>query len=518
MQHLKFIPKLHAILNQPELQKWIFWSKTDNSVFTIKPYDPNFVSKVLKRYFRHGNVSSFVRQLHMYGFHKISPDHNNENIATAKKSDTEWSFTHPSCYFHKGAYLVTLRNIRRKKTGLDKDGKRKNVLLRVPVSFLNPSKNLYDNNDNNDNKDNNINNNGDETHRNQSHSNSMPRTLPHLNNVLMNARPVVDLSQSTMYNPNIILGIPSMNSYVNVRENSAHFYHPESMFHHRQSENRYIVANQDPNKAYDNRMIDFRGQLKSGYPMVPGTMSPYASHVEDQKNYQQYYNPNIFKSETQFPHLAQQPFVNVENSSQLPHNNVVPNRTSVDNFKGLKKCNSIADFHERESVANLLSKKRKSISILDSNRTKDEELSTKSAYASYEPSNPNSLLHSSNVIIGNSPSPPIRKSYDIDEYKTFQEACDAQFRYIDTDMESLIKSMLDIKGLVESLMTEKDYLTEKVATTKENIKDENASRETEKLELTDTLNEASVNKLDRLNSLLKDMTKVMGEYRDITKL
>ncbi|CCF56737.1 hypothetical protein KAFR_0B04410 [Kazachstania africana CBS 2517] len=163
MQPRTFIHQLHSILQEPDLHNLICWSPMENNIFLLKPHDPNFSTQVLKRYFKHGNISSFVRQLHMYGFHKL-PSHNHMTNSTANttttattinnndmnfenrdkdKASVEWHFTHPSGHFYRDADASTLNKIQRKSAGIGKDGKRKNVLSHVSVSFINPtSKNL----------------------------------------------------------------------------------------------------------------------------------------------------------------------------------------------------------------------------------------------------------------------------------------------------------------------------------------------------------------------------------------
>ncbi|KAJ1541416.1 Mga1p [Saccharomyces cerevisiae] len=142
MQPKTFVHQLHAILLEREVNKWIYWSPTDNTIFFLKPYDPNFSTHVLKRYFKHGNVNSFVRQLHMYGFHKLShpsPDQSSANNGNVKEL-VEWKFTHPSGFFFKKANAGILNKIQRKSTGVGKDGKRKNILSPISVSYVDASR------------------------------------------------------------------------------------------------------------------------------------------------------------------------------------------------------------------------------------------------------------------------------------------------------------------------------------------------------------------------------------------
>lgn len=143
-----FVHQLHSILAEPNLTELIGWAGTERNddAFYLKPYHNNFPDHVLKRYFKHGNVSSFVRQLHMYGFHKLPNTATNKTIQTAiakndpniklQKSDILWYFVHPSGFFTKTASKEILGRIQRKTTGIGKDGKRRNVLSPVCVNFI----------------------------------------------------------------------------------------------------------------------------------------------------------------------------------------------------------------------------------------------------------------------------------------------------------------------------------------------------------------------------------------------
>ncbi|KAH7921058.1 hypothetical protein BV22DRAFT_1097134 [Leucogyrophana mollusca] len=86
-----FLQKLYEMVNDPADHDLIRWSDAGDSFFVMD--QERFASEVLGRWFKHKNFSSFVRQLNMYGFHKIP--HLQQGVLRSD-SDTEfWNFEHP---------------------------------------------------------------------------------------------------------------------------------------------------------------------------------------------------------------------------------------------------------------------------------------------------------------------------------------------------------------------------------------------------------------------------------------
>jgi len=100
-----FIHKLYNMLEDPAIQNLISWSSSADS-FVVSP--TNDFSKVLAQYFKHTNISSFVRQLNMYGFHKVS-----DVFHTGNPDSALWEFKHGNGNFKRGD-LVGLREIKRR--------------------------------------------------------------------------------------------------------------------------------------------------------------------------------------------------------------------------------------------------------------------------------------------------------------------------------------------------------------------------------------------------------------------
>lgn len=100
-----FIHKLYNMLEDRSIQHLISWSNTNESFVISRS---NEFSKVLAQYFKHTNISSFVRQLNMYGFHKVS-----DVFHSGSPDSTMWEFRHGNGNFKKGD-LVGLREIKRR--------------------------------------------------------------------------------------------------------------------------------------------------------------------------------------------------------------------------------------------------------------------------------------------------------------------------------------------------------------------------------------------------------------------
>ncbi|ONH69451.1 Transcription factor SFL2 [Cyberlindnera fabianii] len=109
-----FVQKLFNMLSDPKLSHLIWWSRGDeDGVFALHPCTE--FATALTTYFKHGNVSSFVRQLHMYGFHKVfdtySEDHPPAAPTQRGSDDLIWEFRHSTGAFRKGdeASLVLIK-------------------------------------------------------------------------------------------------------------------------------------------------------------------------------------------------------------------------------------------------------------------------------------------------------------------------------------------------------------------------------------------------------------------------
>lgn len=79
------------MVNDPESDDLICWSDDGASFFVNRQED--FARKVLPRFFKHNKFSSFVRQLNMYGFHKVP--HLQQGVLETDSDSERWEFSNP---------------------------------------------------------------------------------------------------------------------------------------------------------------------------------------------------------------------------------------------------------------------------------------------------------------------------------------------------------------------------------------------------------------------------------------
>lgn len=104
-----FIHKLYDMLEDRLLSHLIWWLPSNDS-FCLYPGE-EFLT-VLAQYFKHTNIALFIRQLNMYGFHKVNDSFQQED-GKATPLATKWEFRHLASHFRKGD-VELLKLIKRK--------------------------------------------------------------------------------------------------------------------------------------------------------------------------------------------------------------------------------------------------------------------------------------------------------------------------------------------------------------------------------------------------------------------
>jgi len=89
-----FLAKLWKMVDNPETDLLICWSDEGTSFLIRNQAD--FTKQMLPYYYKHSNMASFVRQLNMYGFHKVM----SVDSGGLKGEKDETEFAHP--YFMRG--------------------------------------------------------------------------------------------------------------------------------------------------------------------------------------------------------------------------------------------------------------------------------------------------------------------------------------------------------------------------------------------------------------------------------
>ncbi|CAO1623366.1 unnamed protein product [Sympodiomycopsis kandeliae] len=106
-QQPSFVAKLYSMLEDDATGNMITWGPSGDVFSVANPSE--FSRVILPSWFKHANWQSFVRQLNMYGFHKV-----NHTFTGSPNEEVQiWEFKHPS--FRRGA-IHLLADIKRKSS------------------------------------------------------------------------------------------------------------------------------------------------------------------------------------------------------------------------------------------------------------------------------------------------------------------------------------------------------------------------------------------------------------------
>lgn len=105
-----FLNKLRSMVDDPNTDELIRWSPDGASFFV--PNHVRFGDEVLPRFFKHNRFSSFVRQLNMYGFHKVPHLQQGALKHDSPQESELWEFSNP--HFHRD-HPEWLSRVQRKK-------------------------------------------------------------------------------------------------------------------------------------------------------------------------------------------------------------------------------------------------------------------------------------------------------------------------------------------------------------------------------------------------------------------
>lgn len=110
-----FVMKIWSMVNDPNNIEYIRWND-DGKTFQVF-HREEFMKKILPKYFKHNNFASFVRQLNMYGWHKVQDISSGTLAKDDGKNDEIWQFENP--FFVRDREDLLDKIIRNKNTTLE---------------------------------------------------------------------------------------------------------------------------------------------------------------------------------------------------------------------------------------------------------------------------------------------------------------------------------------------------------------------------------------------------------------
>ncbi|KAI9483851.1 MAG: HSF-type DNA-binding-domain-containing protein [Benjaminiella poitrasii] len=125
-----FVHKLYNMVVDSHYQHLISWAYTGSSFIVCNIME--FSRDVLPKHFKHNNFSSFVRQLNMYGFHKVNKSPRGHRTLAENQI---WEFSHPKFLRNRPDLLD---DIKRKSMEAD-NARRENNDLQNHIAMLQAS-------------------------------------------------------------------------------------------------------------------------------------------------------------------------------------------------------------------------------------------------------------------------------------------------------------------------------------------------------------------------------------------
>ncbi|CAO1625953.1 unnamed protein product [Sympodiomycopsis kandeliae] len=113
-----FLNKLRNMVDDRDTDELICWQPSGNTF--IVPNNIRFAKEVLPRFFKHNNFSSFVRQLNMYGFHKV-PSLQQGSLKHEQEMEV-WEFENENFVRDQPDLMSNMQRKRGQKGDGDKEG------------------------------------------------------------------------------------------------------------------------------------------------------------------------------------------------------------------------------------------------------------------------------------------------------------------------------------------------------------------------------------------------------------